>query len=53
MNANAEYIKANSKHRILIPLGKIGLAWEGNKSILLDSHEPYCIDSRTFQCVLL
>ncbi len=44
------YIQAKSKHRILIPVGKIGLGWKKNESVLLEANRTYYIDDGAFKC---
>lgn len=44
-----EEIKIGSKHRIVIPSGKVGLAWDNGSPILLETGRTYNIDSPTFK----
>jgi len=38
-----------SKHRIVIPSGKVGLAWDNGSPMLLETGRTYNIDSPTFR----
>lgn len=49
--ASAEYIRANAKHRILIPMGKVGLGWRKNEGILLEANKSYFIDDPDFRYI--
>eukprot|EP00750_Incisomonas_marina_P015401 INCI18224.1.p1 GENE.INCI18224.1~~INCI18224.1.p1 ORF type:complete len:651 (-),score=115.65 INCI18224.1:371-2323(-) len=49
VSASAEYIQAHAKHRILIPVGKIGLGWRKNESVLLEANRAYFIDDPNFR----
>ena len=46
-----EYISVGSKHRIVIPDGKIGLAWDNGKPTILKHGEVYNISSPYFRYV--
>lgn len=48
VDSRKEHIAICSKHRLLIPEGKVGLAWDNGKPILLDSGKIYNIDSQYF-----
>mmetsp|Transcript_39295 Transcript_39295/g.57810 ORF Transcript_39295/g.57810 Transcript_39295/m.57810 type:complete len:636 (+) Transcript_39295:141-2048(+) len=49
IDANAEYIRANAKHRVLIPVGKVGLGWKQNEGVLLEANRAYYIDDAEFR----
>lgn len=49
VDANAEYINSCSKHRILIPMGKVGLGWRKNEAILMEANKAYFIDDADFK----
>ena len=46
-----EYISVGSKHRIVIPDGKIGLAWDNGKPTIFKHGEVYNISSPYFRYV--
>jgi regulator of protease activity HflC (stomatin/prohibitin superfamily) len=46
--SNEEHIACGSKHRVIVPAGKIGLAWETGSPVLLDPGQVYNIDSPTW-----
>lgn len=43
-----EHIRVGSKHRIVVPSGKVGLGWENGSPLLLETGKTYNIDSPTF-----
>merc|ERR1711981_485967 len=49
VSAQKEHFSICSKHRLLIPEGCVGLAWDNGKPILLDSGKIYNIDSQYFK----
>ena len=49
VDAQKEHFAVCCKHRLLIPEGKVGLAWDNGKPILLDSGKLYNIDSQYFR----
>lgn len=44
-NVTDEHISIGSKHRIVVPQGKVGLGWERGAAKLLDPGMVHCIDS--------
>jgi regulator of protease activity HflC (stomatin/prohibitin superfamily) len=50
-NLVSEYIAVGSKHRIVIPAGKIGLAWDNGKPVILEHGDVYNISSPYFKYV--
>ena len=46
-NATDEYVSIRAKHRIMVPTGKIGLAWDGGDARLLSSDQV----SPFFHCI--
>lgn len=50
-DSSAEHIEIASKHRILVPAGRIGLAYNDSRAITLDSGSVFNIDSPTFKYV--
>lgn len=51
-SASDEWIQVGSKHRILLPAGRLGLAWEGGSALILtpkDDNQPLYVDSATFR----
>ena len=46
-----EHISVGSKHRIVVPAGRVGLAWNAGEPLLLDPGRIYNIDSPTFRFV--
>jgi regulator of protease activity HflC (stomatin/prohibitin superfamily) len=50
-SAKAEYLCVGSKHRVFLAEGRLGLAWEGGRPLVLEPKEdrtPHCFDSATF-----
>ena len=48
--ANCEYLRVGSKHRVLLPSGRLGLAWISGQPLILEpSSDPLCFDSATFR----
>ena len=47
----SEYMNVGAKHRIVIPAGKIGLAWENGKPLILEHGQVYEISSPYFKYV--
>lgn len=50
-DSSSEHIEIASKHRILVPAGRIGLAYNDSRAITLDSGAVFNIDSPTFKYV--
>lgn len=49
-DATAEYLRIGSKHRVLLAAGRIGLAWQDGKPLILEATgKPLCVDSATFK----
>lgn len=46
-----EHINVGSKHRITVPAGKIGLAWDLGEPIILEPGQVYNIDKATFRYI--
>lgn len=44
-----EHINVGSKHRIVVPAGRVGLAWNEGEPLLLDPGRTFNIDSATFR----
>mmetsp|Transcript_37908 Transcript_37908/g.55878 ORF Transcript_37908/g.55878 Transcript_37908/m.55878 type:complete len:656 (+) Transcript_37908:75-2042(+) len=49
--ATDENVSILSKHRIMVPVGRIGLAWDGGDALLLNSDQVYYIDNNLFKYV--
>lgn len=49
VKANAEHIRACAKHRVLIPMGQVGLGWRKNEGVLLEANKAYYIDDPDFK----
>lgn len=50
-NAKEEYMCVGAKHRVFISEGRLGLAWDGGKPLILEPTEdrkPRCFNSPTF-----
>ena len=46
-----EYLSVGSKHRVFLAEGRLGLAWEGGRPLILEpsaDRRPLCVDSPTF-----
>ena len=50
-NAADEYVNILAKHRVMIPVGRMGLAWDGGDARLLNSGQVYFIDNNLFKFV--
>jgi len=48
-DASDEHITAGSKHRIMVPAGKVGLGWEVGEPVVLEPGRVYNLDSPTFR----
>ena len=48
VESTREHIGLGSKHRIIVPAGLVGLAYDGGRAVLLESGKVYNIDSPTF-----
>ena len=49
VESTSEHIEIGSKHRIMVPAGLVGLAYDGGRAVLLESGKVYNIDSPTFK----
>lgn len=47
----ATHIRSATRHRVLIQRGKIGLAFDGGRPVLLDAGRVHMVDSPTFEFV--
>jgi len=47
--STTEHIECGSKHRIMVPAGKVGLAYDGGRAILLQAGRMVNVDSATFK----
>ena len=50
-SAKSEYLTVGSKHRVFLAEGRLGLAWDGGRPIVLEpspERAPQCFDSPTF-----
>ena len=50
-SAKSEYLSVGAKHRVFLAEGRLGLAWEGGRPLVLEPKEdrtPHCFDSPTF-----
>jgi hypothetical protein len=50
-SAKSEYLSVGAKHRVFLAEGRLGLAWEGGRPLVLEPKEdrtPHCFDSSTF-----
>jgi regulator of protease activity HflC (stomatin/prohibitin superfamily) len=43
-----EHIECGSKHRVIVPAGKLGLAWDRGQAVILEPERIYNIDSATW-----
>lgn len=50
-NATDEHVHILAKHRIMVPEGRIGLAWDGGDAQLLSGDRIYHIDNNLFKYV--
>ena len=50
-NATDEHVHILAKHRIMVPEGRIGLAWDGGDAQLLSGDRIYYIDNNLFKYV--
>lgn len=50
-SATTEHLEVGSKHRIVIPAGRLGLAWDAGRSLILEptNAEPLCVDNAAFR----
>lgn len=46
-----EHIACGSKHRVIVPNGKLGLAWDCGQAVILEPQKVYNIDSPTWSYV--
>jgi regulator of protease activity HflC (stomatin/prohibitin superfamily) len=44
-----EHIACGSKHRVIVPAGKLGLAWDAGRPVTLEPGTVYNIDSPTWE----
>jgi hypothetical protein len=49
VSATSESVTVLAKHRIMVPEGRIGLAWDGGDAQLLTSDRVYYIDNNLFK----
>ena len=50
-HSTEEHIACGSKHRVTVPAGKLGLAWDAGKPMLLEAGAVYNVDSPTWNYV--
>jgi len=50
-NSTDEHIACGSKHRVIVPNGKLGLAWDCGQAVILEPQKVYNIDSPTWSYV--
>lgn len=50
-SATKEYVAIRSKHRVMVPTGRLGLAWDGGDATLLTSERVYYLDNNLFRYV--
>ena len=47
-NSTDEHIECGSKHRVIIPAGRLGLAWDRGAAVVLEPETFYNVDSATW-----